>query len=147
MIALLGLVLALVSAPTDAKSGLVRTAKADSGRAVATKAKVDAPDTSSRKAVATKAKVDAPDTSSRKAVATKAKADAPDTSSARAVATKATAIDTGAMVATRAVRDTAEVHHLPPRTLPLKRQMMFAGGFMVFIALMMTSLQNFNPND
>lgn len=130
MIALLGLVLALVSAPTDAKSGLVRTAKADSGRAVATKAKVDAPDTSSRKAVATKAK-----------------ADAPDTSSARAVATKATAIDTGAMVATRAVRDTAEVHHLPPRTLPLKRQMMFAGGFMVFIALMMTSLQNFNPND
>jgi hypothetical protein len=114
VIALLGLALALVTAPADAKIGLVPT-KADSGRAVATKAKVDVPDTS-------------------RAVATKA------------VASKAAGIDTG-VVATRAVRDTAEVHHLPPRTLPLKRQMMFAGGFMVFIALMMTSLQNFNPND
>ncbi len=125
---MLGLVLALASAPAEAKSGLARTSKADSGRAVATKAVAGAPDTSSRKAVPTPTKSHAPDTSN-------------------AVATKASATDTGTVVATRAVRDTAEVHHLPPRTLPLKRQMMFAGGFMVFIALMMTSLQNFNPND
>lgn len=34
---------------------------------------------------------------------------------------------------------------LPPRTLSLRHQVMFAGGFMVFIALMMASMQNFNP--
>lgn len=34
---------------------------------------------------------------------------------------------------------------LPPRTLTLRQQVMFAGGFMAFIALMMTSMQNFNP--
>lgn len=34
---------------------------------------------------------------------------------------------------------------LPPRTLTLREQVMFAGGFMAFIALMMASMQNFNP--
>lgn len=34
---------------------------------------------------------------------------------------------------------------LPPRTLTLRQQVMFAGGFMAFIALMMASMQNFNP--
>lgn len=34
---------------------------------------------------------------------------------------------------------------LPPRTLTLRRQVMFAGGFMAFVALMMASMQNFNP--
>lgn len=34
---------------------------------------------------------------------------------------------------------------LPPRTLSLRHQVMFAGGFMAFIALMMASMQNFNP--
>jgi hypothetical protein len=34
---------------------------------------------------------------------------------------------------------------LPPRTLSLRHQVMFAGGFMAFVALMMTSMQNFNP--
>lgn len=45
-----------------------------------------------------------------------------------------------------AVRDSA-VHKrsLPPRTLTLRQQVMFAGGFMAFVALMMTSMQNFNP--
>jgi len=43
--------------------------------------------------------------------------------------------------------DTSEIKQLPPRTLPFKQQMMFAGGFMVFVALMLTSMQNFNPND
>lgn len=46
-----------------------------------------------------------------------------------------------------APKDTTDLKKLPPRVLPLKDQMVFAGGFMVFIALMMTSLQNFNPND
>jgi hypothetical protein len=39
------------------------------------------------------------------------------------------------------------VKKLPDRILPLSQQMMYAGGFMVFLALMITSLQNFNPND
>lgn len=43
--------------------------------------------------------------------------------------------------------DTSEIKQLPPRTLPFKQQMMFAGGFMVFVALMLTSMQNLNPND
>lgn len=34
---------------------------------------------------------------------------------------------------------------LPPRTLTLREQVMFAGGFMAFVALMMASMQNFNP--
>ena len=34
---------------------------------------------------------------------------------------------------------------LPPRTLTLRQQVMFAGGFMAFVALMMASMQNFNP--
>ena len=34
---------------------------------------------------------------------------------------------------------------LPPRSLTLRQQVMFAGGFMTFIALMMASMQNFNP--
>ena len=34
---------------------------------------------------------------------------------------------------------------LPPRTLTLRQQVMFAGGFMTFVALMMASMQNFNP--
>jgi len=34
---------------------------------------------------------------------------------------------------------------LPARTLTLRQQVMFAGGFMAFIALMMASMQNFNP--
>ena len=133
MIAALGLVLALATAET--KSGLAVRATADSGRSVATKAKAVGPDTSSRKAVSTRAKTEGVDTSKAPATATKA------------VVESASAPDTGAVTATRAARDTSETHHLPPRTLPLKRQMMFAGGFMVFIALMMTSLQNFNPND
>jgi hypothetical protein len=36
---------------------------------------------------------------------------------------------------------------LPPRVMPLSDQMMYAGGFMVFLALMVASLQNLNPND
>lgn len=43
--------------------------------------------------------------------------------------------------------DTSDIKQLPPRTLPFKQQMMFAGGFMVFVALMLTSMQNLNPND
>ena len=34
---------------------------------------------------------------------------------------------------------------LPPRKLTLRQQVMFAGGFMTFVALMMASMQNFNP--
>lgn len=34
---------------------------------------------------------------------------------------------------------------LPERTLTLRQQVMFAGGFMAFVALMMASMQNFNP--
>lgn len=34
---------------------------------------------------------------------------------------------------------------LPPRSLTLRQQVMFAGGFMTFVALMMASMQNFNP--
>lgn len=43
--------------------------------------------------------------------------------------------------------DSSDLKQLPPRILPFKQQMMFAGGFMVFIALMLTSMQNLNPND
>lgn len=119
MIALAGLVIALASAPSDAKGGLRSQVRPDSARAVATRATA---------------------------------ADAVDTSKAPARATKAVgagtvASDSVAATPAAAVRDTTETHHLPPRTLPLKRQMIFAGGFMVFLALMMTSLQNFNPND
>lgn len=46
-----------------------------------------------------------------------------------------------------AARDSSAVKKLPDRVLPLSEQMMYAGGFMVFLALMITSLQNFNPND
>jgi hypothetical protein len=46
-----------------------------------------------------------------------------------------------------AARDSSAVKKLPDRILPLSDQMMYAGGFMVFLALMITSLQNFNPND
>lgn len=46
-----------------------------------------------------------------------------------------------------AVRDSSQVKKLPDRILPLSQQMMYAGGFMVFLALMISSLQNFNPND
>lgn len=45
------------------------------------------------------------------------------------------------------VVDSMDLKQLPPRTLPFRQQMMFAGGFMVFVALMLTSMQNFNPND
>jgi hypothetical protein len=45
------------------------------------------------------------------------------------------------------VVDSSDLKLLPPRILPLKKQMMFAGAFMVFLALMLTSMQNFNPND
>lgn len=48
---------------------------------------------------------------------------------------------------TRPAIDSSDLKQLPPRILPLKQQMMFAGGFMVFMALMLTSMQNFNPND
>lgn len=40
---------------------------------------------------------------------------------------------------------TTKQRSLPPRTLSLRHQVMFAGGFMTFIALMMASMQNFNP--
>ena len=43
--------------------------------------------------------------------------------------------------------DSAQKKQLPERVLPLSQQMMYAGGFMVFLALMISSLQNFNPND
>jgi len=46
-----------------------------------------------------------------------------------------------------AVRDSSQLKKLPDRVLPLSKQMMYAGGFMVFLALMITSLQNLNPND
>lgn len=49
--------------------------------------------------------------------------------------------------AAKAVRDSSQFKKLPDRILPLSEQMMYAGGFMVFLALMITSLQNFNPND
>lgn len=45
------------------------------------------------------------------------------------------------------VVDSSDLKQLPARILPFKQQMMFAGGFMVFIALMLTSMQNLNPND
>ena len=48
---------------------------------------------------------------------------------------------------TKPAIDSSDLKQLPPRILPLKQQMMFAGGFMVFMALMLTSMQNFNPND
>jgi hypothetical protein len=44
-------------------------------------------------------------------------------------------------------RDSSQFRKLPDRIMPLSRQMMFAGGFMIFLAVMITSLQNFNPND
>jgi hypothetical protein len=44
-------------------------------------------------------------------------------------------------------RDSTQLRKLPDRVMPLSRQMMFAGGFMIFLAVMITSLQNFNPND
>lgn len=50
-------------------------------------------------------------------------------------------------VPARGASDTSGIKQLPPRTLPFKQQMMFAGGFMVFVALMLTSMQNLNPND
>ena len=43
--------------------------------------------------------------------------------------------------------DSSDLKQLPPRVLPFKQQMMFAGGFMIFLAVMLTSMQNFNPND
>lgn len=142
MIAILGMALALASAPADAGklgSGL-RSAKPDTVRAVATKATRSA-------ATAKKAVSDSTPPSVR---TDSAKAPDPSRIGAKTDSTMP-AVSTAASesVATAAVagRDTSETHHLPPRTLPLKRQMMFAGGFMVFIALMMTSLQNFNPND
>jgi hypothetical protein len=46
-----------------------------------------------------------------------------------------------------AVRDSSQFKKLPDRVLPLSKQMMYAGGFMIFLALMITSLQNLNPND
>ena len=46
-----------------------------------------------------------------------------------------------------ALPDSSRARSLPPRSLPLSQQMVFAGGFMVFVALMITSLQNLNPND
>jgi hypothetical protein len=46
-----------------------------------------------------------------------------------------------------ALRDSSQFKKLPDRILPLSQQMMYAGGFMVFLALMISSLQNFNPND
>lgn len=71
---------------------------------------------------------------------------APKDSSTKAVADS---------VLTRSVADSAKVlgdsaaatrqRSLPPRTLTLRQQVMFAGGFMAFIALMMASMQNFNP--
>lgn len=142
MIAILGIALALVSAPADAGklgSGL-RATKPDTVRAVATKA-------TRSTATASKAVAD----SARPSVRTDS-AKTPDATptQARTDSTKpaeATAASEAVATAAVASRDTSETHHLPPRTLPLKRQMMFAGGFMVFIALMMTSLQNFNPND
>lgn len=46
-----------------------------------------------------------------------------------------------------ALRDSSadKPRSLPPRTLTLRQQVMFAGGFMSFIAIMMASMQNFNP--
>lgn len=49
--------------------------------------------------------------------------------------------------AAKVVRDSSQFKKLPDRVLPLSVQMMYAGGFMVFLALMITSLQNLNPND
>jgi len=46
-----------------------------------------------------------------------------------------------------AMRDSSEFKKLPDRILPLSQQMMYAGGFMVFLTLMIMSLQNLNPND
>ncbi len=43
--------------------------------------------------------------------------------------------------------DSSDLKQLPPRVLPFKQQMMFAGGFMIFLAIMLTSMQNLNPND
>ena len=43
--------------------------------------------------------------------------------------------------------DSSDLKQLPARALPLRQQMMFAGGFMIFLAIMLTSMQNFNPND
>lgn len=72
----------------------------------------------------------------------------------------ATTVPTGSQVSTdsvlaRSAADSAKVagdstaakrqRTLPPRTLTLRLQVMFAGGFMAFIALMMASMQNFNP--
>ncbi len=62
--------------------------------------------------------------------------------------------DSGAITSAKPLADTAkpkidtlDVKQLPPRILPLKQQMMFAGGVMIFLTLMMSSMQNFNPND
>lgn len=45
----------------------------------------------------------------------------------------------------RTAADSTRKRELPPRTLTLRQQVMFAGGFMGFVALMMASMQNFNP--
>lgn len=67
-------------------------------------------------------------------------------SSDSAGAPSGTATATPAPIAAPAI-DSSDLKQLPPRTLPLKQQMMFAGGFMAFLALMLTSMQNLNPND
>lgn len=69
----------------------------------------------------------------------------PDSGVSRAV--KAENVDPAVATPAPEARDTTQSNQLPPRALPMKQQLMFAGGFMVFLALMLTSLQNFNPND
>lgn len=74
----------------------------------------------------------------------------PDTSAKQAASANDPARDAGAATPpapSKPASDTSEIKQLPQRTLPFKQQMMFAGGFMVFVALMLTSMQNFNPND
>ncbi len=76
---------------------------------------------------------------------------APDTSGRRSSSATDASRETEPVAVARPVAgsasDTSEIKQLPPRTLPFKQQMMFAGGFMVFVALMLTSMQNLNPND
>lgn len=59
-----------------------------------------------------------------------------DSSGAKALESAGSPTDSAAKVPAR---------QLPARTLTLRQQVMFAGGFMAFIALMMASMQNFNP--
>jgi len=65
--------------------------------------------------------------------------------SARGTPAPVSAADSAVAPGDSAKANVVAKRSLPARTLTLRQQVMFAGGFMAFVALMMTSMQNFNP--